>query len=53
MVFSLENIIITENIVQDDRYKYIFSVEEVNALVQAGTLFRDAYKIVSKMEACF
>lgn len=46
MVFSLENIIITENIVADDKYKYIFSVEEVNAMVQAGTPFRDAYKIV-------
>jgi argininosuccinate lyase len=46
MIFSLENIIITENIVSDDKYKYIFSVEEVNALVQAGTPFRDAYKIV-------
>jgi argininosuccinate lyase len=46
MVFSLENIIVTENIVSDDKYKYIFSVEEVNALVQAGTPFRDAYKIV-------
>ena len=39
MVFSLENILITENIVADDKYKYIFSVEEVNALVQAGTPF--------------
>lgn len=46
MVFSLENIIITENIVADEKYKYIFSVEEVNALVQEGTPFRDAYKIV-------
>jgi len=46
MIFSLENIIITENIVSDDKYKYIFSVEEVNSLVQAGTPFRDAYKIV-------
>ncbi len=52
MVFSLESIIITENIVADDKYKYIFSVEEVNALVQAGTPFRDAYKIVgAKIEA--
>jgi len=46
MVFSLENIIVTENIVEDEKYKYIFSVEEVNALVQNGTPFRDAYKIV-------
>lgn len=48
MVFSLENIIVTENIVSDDKYKYIFSVEAVNALVQAGTPFRDAYKIVGQ-----
>ncbi len=52
LVFSMENIIVTENIVSDDKYKYIFSVEEVNALVQAGTPFRDAYKIVgAKIEA--
>ena len=52
LVFSLENIIVTENIVSDDKYKYIFSVEEVNALVQAGTPFRDAYKIVgAKIDA--
>tara|TARA_B110000967_G_scaffold124231_1_gene126918 strand:- start:8489 stop:9769 length:1281 start_codon:yes stop_codon:yes gene_type:complete len=48
MVFSLENIIVTEDIVSDDKYKYIFSVEAVNALVQAGTPFRDAYKIVGQ-----
>ncbi len=34
------------NILANHKYKYIFSVEEVNALVQAGTPFRDAYKIV-------
>jgi len=27
---------------------YLFSVEEVNKLVQKGTPFRDAYKIVGK-----
>ncbi|MDG1504512.1 MAG: argininosuccinate lyase [Flavicella sp.] len=48
MVFSLENIIVTKDIVSDDKYKYIFSVEAVNALVQAGTPFRDAYKIVGQ-----
>jgi argininosuccinate lyase len=48
MVFSLENIRITENIVSDDKYKYIFSVEEVNAMVQSGTPFRDAYKVVGE-----
>ncbi len=48
MVFSIENIRITENIVADDKYKYIFSVEEVNTMVQSGTPFRDAYKVVGE-----
>jgi argininosuccinate lyase len=48
MVFSLENIRITENIVSDAKYKYIFSVEEVNAMVQSGVPFRDAYKVVGE-----
>jgi len=29
-----------------DRYKYVFSVEDVNKLVQQGVPFRDAYKKV-------
>ena len=48
MVFSLENIRITENIVSDAKYKYIFSVEEVNTMVQSGVPFRDAYKVVGE-----
>lgn len=39
----LENITITENIVSDDKYKYLFSVERVNELVLQGTPFREAY----------
>ena len=30
----------------DDKYKYLFSVEAVNELVNAGVTFRDAYKRV-------
>jgi argininosuccinate lyase len=40
----LENISIKENILNDDKYKYLFSVEEVNRLVLSGMPFRDAYK---------
>lgn len=42
----LSNIIIREDILQDDKYKYLFSVEAVNALVNEGVSFRDAYKKV-------
>jgi argininosuccinate lyase len=42
----LTNINIRENILEDQRYKYLFSVEEVNKLVLQGVPFRDAYKQV-------
>ena len=48
MTFSLEQIKVNKNILDDDKYLYLFSVEEVNKLVQNGTPFRDAYKIVGK-----
>jgi len=32
----------------DERYKYIFSVENVNRLVEEGKPFREAYRIVAK-----
>jgi len=37
---------IKENILDDEKYKYLFSVEEVNKLVLSGIPFRDAYKKV-------
>lgn len=42
----LENISVKENIMEDPKYKYAFSVEAVNALVLEGLPFRDAYKKV-------
>jgi argininosuccinate lyase len=42
----LSNIEIRKNILADEKYKYLFSVEEVNKLVNAGMPFRDAYKKV-------
>lgn len=42
----LSSIRIKENILADGKYKYLFSVEEVNKLVLQGVPFRDAYKQV-------
>ena len=40
----LSSVKIKENILDDDNYKFLFSVEEVNKLVLSGMPFRDAYK---------
>lgn len=42
----LSNIEIKKDILADEKYKYLFSVEEVNKLVNGGMPFRDAYKKV-------
>ncbi len=42
------NISIKEDILADEKYKYLFSVEEVNKLVLQGVPFRDAYKQVGQ-----
>ena len=46
--FSLESIRVNDDILNDSKYDYLFTVEEVNELVQKGTPFRDAYKIVGE-----
>jgi len=43
-VLMLSNIQVKDNILNDEKYKYIFSVEAVNALVNQGISFREAYK---------
>ena len=40
----LANIEIKKDILSDEKYKYLFSVEEVNKLVLQGMPFRDAYR---------
>jgi argininosuccinate lyase len=40
------NISVNKDLLKDEKYKYLFSVEEVNKLVLQGTPFRDAYKKV-------
>ncbi len=42
----LSNIEVKKDILGDEKYKYLFSVEEVNKLVNTGMPFRDAYKKV-------
>jgi argininosuccinate lyase len=42
----LSNINVKKNILDDAKYTFLFSVEEVNRLVLAGMPFRDAYKKV-------
>ena len=37
---------VQKNILQDEKYKYLFSVEAVNELASQGIPFRDAYKTV-------
>ena len=44
--FALSEISVKENILNDERYKYVYSVEDVNRLVIDGVPFRDAYKKV-------
>jgi len=44
--FAIDQMTVNTNILADDKYKYVFSVEDVNKLVQQGVPFRDAYKQV-------
>jgi argininosuccinate lyase len=44
--FMLQNITVNTEILNDPKYAYLFSVEEVNRLTLSGTPFRDAYKQV-------
>ena len=43
MISALE---VKENILADEKYRYLFSVEAVNALVNKGMSFREAYQAV-------
>ena len=44
--FMLEHIIVKQNILDDELYNYLFTVEDVNRLALSGVPFRDAYKQV-------
>lgn len=44
--FMLKEIKVKQNLLEDEKYQHLFSVEEVNRLVKSGVSFRDAYKQV-------
>ncbi|MFZ9694434.1 MAG: lyase family protein, partial [Chitinophagaceae bacterium] len=48
MILMLEHIKIEKDLLVNEKYKYLFSVEEVNKLVLQGVPFRDAYKQVGQ-----
>lgn len=48
MHLMLSNISVKENILKDEKYTFLFSVEEVNRRVLSGVPFRDAYKQVGR-----
>ena len=45
-VLMLSNMEVKKNILNDEKYKYLFSVEAVNELVNQGIPFREAYQRV-------
>ena len=46
LIYSLEDIRIRKDILNDAKFNDLFSVEEINKLVVSGVPFRDAYKMV-------
>ena len=42
--YAIENMKVTEGLMEDPKYKLAFTVEEVNHLVSQGVPFRDAYR---------
>ncbi|MDR3297718.1 MAG: argininosuccinate lyase [Prevotellaceae bacterium] len=46
--FMLQHIIVRENILDDPKYDYLFTVEDVNRMVLSGVPFREAYRRVGE-----
>ena len=44
--FMLQHITVKQHIIEDERYNYLFTVEDVNRLALEGVPFREAYKQV-------
>lgn len=49
--YAMQNIRVNQHILNDKKYDYLFSVEEVNKLTLSGMPFRDAYKEVGRQIA--
>lgn len=48
LCFAIPQVQVKDTLLSDDKYKYLFTVEAVNDLVQQGYAFRDAYRAVGK-----
>lgn len=48
MSHAISHVNVNKGIMENDLYKYAFSVDEVNRRVQEGMSFRDAYKAVAQ-----
>jgi len=48
LIYTLPQMQVNEHCIEDEKYKCMFSVEEVNKLVNAGIPFRDAYQLIGK-----
>jgi argininosuccinate lyase len=47
-IFSIKDIKVKDNILADKKYNYLFTVDSLNEMVNAGIPFRDAYKAVAE-----
>jgi len=47
-MLMIENIQVKADLLRDEKYQYLFSVEEVNKLVLSGVPFREAYQRVGQ-----
>jgi argininosuccinate lyase len=47
-VFTIKEIKVNNNILDDKKYDYLFTVDALNELVTSGVPFRNAYKIVGE-----
>lgn len=48
----LKQVQVRKDILNDEKYRHIFSVEKVNELVKQGVPFREAYKLVGEEISC-
>jgi argininosuccinate lyase len=49
MKLMIQRINVKENILKDEKYKYLFTVEAMNQLMQKGLSYRDAYRQVGNL----
>ncbi len=45
--YAIQQVEVKKINLQEEKYKYLFTVDNMNALVEGGTSFRDAYKKIS------